>query len=209
MANNNAPFGLKPLAPFGQTGFITHDYYVDSGSVSTSLYQGDPVIIAGNSNTDYYNNGELMVPGSKPTVTRASAGSNNYITGIIQGFNPIPTNLSTAGATYYTQGTGSRIARVIDNIQPGQEFIIQDDGVATLTTSAVGQNANIIFGSTSSQYNPISSAMLSTASVGTSNAYQLQIVRAFEMPNNQVGSPYCIWVVRINLAQSNAPATGV
>lgn len=209
MANTNAPFGLKPYQNIGQTTFITNPYYIDSTSISTSLYPGDPVIITGNANDDIFNNGQLIIAGSMPTITRATAGSSNNISAIIGSFNPLPSALWGTGSTYYTQGTGDRIAYCYDKLNPDQLFYIQDDGVVTLTTSAVGQNANIIFGSTSSSSNPISAAMLNTSSVDTSNALQLNIRGVYPSPTNTVGSPYCIWLVAINLASSTVPATGI
>jgi hypothetical protein len=206
MANVNSPFGLRIATQYSSSDPKIREYYINSGSVSTNLYPGDPVVITGGGNTTYSLGGAALLPGTKPYITKTTAGSSNYSTGIIVGFRFQPGNLYNAGCNYYTQGNGDMIADVCDD--PNEVFEIQDDGVATLTASAVGQNANLIYTNTGNSFTAISGAQLSSASVNTTNTLQLQIVGVSERINNIVGAN-TTWLVKFNLHTGAPGSTGI
>lgn len=206
MANVNSPFGLRMNRQYSGSDPKINPYYIPSASVSTNLYVGDPVVITGTANTTYSLNGKAINPGSLPTITKATAGSSNASTGVIVGFEFLPSNLYGTGCNYYQQGNGDMIAYVADDYN--EVFEIQDDGVVTLTASAVGSNANLIYTNTGSTFSALSGAQLSSASVATTNTLQLQILGVKDIVNNIVGQ-YTVWLVKFNLHTGTPGSTGV
>lgn len=206
MANTNSPFGLRMNRQYSGSDPKINPYYIDSTSITSNLYVGDPVVITGNANTTYSLNGRQLNPGSLPTITKTTAGASNYSTGVIVGFEFLPGNLYSSGCNYYKQGNGDMIAYVADD--SSEIFEIQDDGVSTLTTSAVGSNANLIFTNGGSTYTATSGAQLSSASVATTNTLQLQIIGVKDIVNNNVGQ-YTVWLVKFNLHTGTPGSTGV
>ena len=81
MANNDTPFGLRPLrhrngAPYNGAA---NPYYIPS-SYATALFIGDPVIITGTSNTSAVKVPGVgdFAPGTLPEINKAGAGSGGY-----------------------------------------------------------------------------------------------------------------------------------
>lgn len=191
MANANAAFGFKPVTPDGQyyTG-VGNRYFVPSTD-STALFIGDPVIVAG---TSVSTNGV-------PTITRATAGSSNYTTGVIIGFEAddiIP--------TIYRPASTNRYVLVADD--PDLLFEVQEDADGgALAITGVAANANFVAGS-GSTVTGLSGFQLDSSTVNTTNTLQLRIERFVDRMDNEVASANAKLLVRFNL-HSKRNLTGV
>lgn len=153
MANNDAPFGLRPVrhksgAPYN--GAAQH-YYIPAGD-ATAVFIGDPVIIVGDSNDNEING---FPPGTLSEVTRATVGDGNAITGVVVGVMA-----DTRDSLTYRAASTERVLVVADD--PDLVFEIQADG--TLTADSVGLNAVLIATNAGSAVTGISGMELDTTS---------------------------------------------
>ena len=186
MANQDAPFGLRPLKMVGQgddsTGMSSH--FIDAGDAST-IFQGSPVIAA----AGYI---DIAAAGSVPNM------------GAFWGcFYVDPTTLKPTFKNYYpgsiTPPSSKDIeAFVYDN--PNQMFEIQSDNDGASALADVFSNADLInFGG--STLNGVSTAELddSTIAAASDAAAQVLIIGISRDPkNNEVGSANVNWRVLIN-----------
>jgi hypothetical protein len=181
MANNNTPFGLKPVryvsgAPYnGAADVMVHD----SGD-GTALYIGDCVLITGASSVI---NGVTY-----PNVIRAA--TTDVVSGVIVGVLPdVATSLP-----YCVASTTRRLLVATD---PNLLFECQEIGTGTaLTADDIGLNVSlsVVSGSTTTG---LSGSVLNNATEATSNALLLKIVGLVNRADNAVGA-YAKWLVRIN-----------
>lgn len=192
MANVNAPFGLRPLrerdgSPYSGAG---NTYFVPDTD-NTALFIGDPVILAGSSGN------AQAGPESYPTVTRATAGATNRITGVVVGFQPTP------ALTPYGYRPASTAMNVIVADDPLIEYVIQADadGVAA---AQVGLNANLTAGSGSTATKR-SGFILDGTTPDVDATYQLRILGLEQQINNEFGA-YADVLVRINLPTETGAA---
>ena len=185
MANNNAPFGARPVrhksgAPWnGQQNLY---YYTGSNT----LYIGDPVIVKGSANTTPYYGSPA---GSLPTVDLTTAGDGYFLTGFITGFFAEDFSSKAYGVASATRGVF-----VADD--PELVFEIQDDGLVTSTVAFVAAAGNLVAGSGGSTYTNLSSLMLSSTTATTATS-QVKILRLSTRSNNALGQ-YAVWEVMIN-----------
>lgn len=182
MANANAPFGLKPI---NRDGTAANDfavgYYVIPATDTNNTFLGDPVIATGSADatTGY------------AIVTKATAGTSNYITGVVVAVIPV-----TEASTVYRQASTYAVVLVADD--PDQLFEIQSNG-----TTAVGNvqfNANFSFGAGGSTASGVSGGVLNESTDNTTNTLQLRIERLVD-PNLVPIGLYGQYQVRINLHQ--------
>lgn len=188
MANNDSPFGLRPVNMQGQpTSMAINAYYVPS-SDSTALFVGDPVIIVGDSND---NEIDGFMPGTLSEVTRATVGDGNAISGVVVGVKP-----TNRDSTVYRAASTEAIVYVADH--PDQLFEVQADG--TLTADSVGLNAVLIATHSGSTAYGISGMELDTTSdVPAADASnQLTIMYLKRAVNNDLASANSVAIVRIN-----------
>lgn len=191
MANANAPFGLSPVMENNGSSWAgtIREYYVPSTD-ATALYIGDPVILAGSADA----NGEA-------TVTIATAGATNRITGSVVGFRPS----ATIVANGYRAASVAEYVLVTDG--PGVLYEIQENSVgATLAATDVGTNVNLIAG-TGSRITG-SGWQLNSNSTGTGATLQVRLVGLQQRPDNAIGAN-AKWLVRINLPTEAGIASGV
>lgn len=193
MANNDTPFGLKPVGGLNGGSYAgkLKKYYIPS-SYGTALYIGDPVVKTGTSNTAQVITGEgVYSPGTLPEINKATAGDGNPITGVIVGFDIDPDNLSRV----YNPASNARVAYVVDD--PYAIFEIQADG--TLAATSVGLNAVLIYTHSGSTVTGLSGAELDTTSdVPAADASnQLTILKFIDRTDNEIGSNSKAYV-RIN-----------
>jgi hypothetical protein len=206
MANNDTPFGLKPIryksgAPYNGAA---NPYYIASG-YSTNLFIGDPVIkVAAGSNTaavDAPGLGHFAI-GTLPQIEKATAGDTNRITGVIIGFGADPDNLSRN----YSPASTEAIAWVADD--PFLEFEIQADGA--VPAASMGLNANLIYTHSGNTTSGLSGAELDTTfdvpAADASN--QLLIVRAVNREDNDTTLTHAKVVVMINQHTENQGTVG-
>jgi hypothetical protein len=191
MANSNAPEGLKPVryasgAPYNGA---CNKYYVPS-SDATALYVGDPVIVAGDGDSS-----------GVPSVTRATAGGGNTITGVVVGVVNTPSL-----TTRYRKASTAQYVLVADD--PNLLFEIQEDAVGgALATSNIGQNIDLASGS-GSTVTGLSGFQADSSTAATTNTLQLRIEGFVQREDNAVGANAKI-LVRINKPQEAPAIAGV
>lgn len=190
MPNAIAPFGLKPVrdgasAPYNDGT----DAFALLASDASIVAIGDPVVISGSAD----NSGD-------PSVTLASAGSGNRITGVVVGFQPSPTIIANG----YRPASIAATALVEHN--PDALYEVQANGAVAVTD--IGANANLIAGNRTG-YNT-SGWMLDTASMTTTATLQVRIVGLARRPDNDFGAN-AVLLVRINQTTETGAAgsTGV
>jgi len=193
MANSNAPMGLLPVryrngAPWnGQS----RRYYVPATD-ATALFVGDPVIIAGDGDTN-----------GVPTATRATAGATNRITGVVIGFEPtgpFPLKYRPASTAMYIY--------VADD--PALLFEMQENSTpSALASTNIGQNVNVVAG-TGSTATGFSGFQIDSNTAATTATLQLRLIAVQQRIDNAIGAN-AKWLVAINLPTETGAAgsTGV
>ena len=200
MANADKPFGLRPArykngAPWN--GQAT-PYFVASGD-STALFLGDPVVCNGNSNTTAVGRGHE--PGTLLSVIRATAGDANPIIGVVVGVEP-----ETRDSTVYRAASTARVVYVADD--PDLIFHMQDDGAGTPGTGNAFLNANVIYTHAGSTVTGLSGAEINATTWAADQSFQLLILGAARLPNNDAASDNAVWEVMINTHQLKGGAVG-
>jgi hypothetical protein len=187
MANQNTPFGMRPVRNAGNTPFVggLETFYVPATD-ATALYVGDPVVKAGSADA-----------GGIATVTRAA--TTGAITGVVCGFVP------DGSATMPKYRAASTAAYVLVCTDPAQLYEIQE--AAGIAAVDVGLNANLASGSGSS-YTSQSGFMLDAATKATTATLQLKIMGVSQRPNNALGA-YNKLLVKINNSTEVAASAGV
>jgi hypothetical protein len=195
MTNVAGPFGLKPLryrsgAPYNDAATL---YYT-----TQNLFIGDPVVITTSAmSADYYGN----PAGSLRTVTRATPGTTNPITGVVVGFFA-----EQATSPVYNPASTARGVYVADD--PNLIYAIQDDGSATPTYLFAGHNAYLVTG-TGSTATGLSGFTLSASTAAASQAtWQLTIIRFRPIVGNTMAA-YAQWEVAINASTEVNQYAGV
>lgn len=190
MANNDTPFGLRPLRHRNGAAYngAANAYYVPS-TYATALFIGDPVVKTGTSNTSAVNG---MAAGTLPEINKATAGDGNSITGVVVGFAVDPDNLGKV----YNPASTARVVYVCDD--PDVVFEIQADG--SIPAASVGLNAVLIYTNTGSTITGRSGAELDTTSdaPAADASNQLTIQRVIDRPDNAEGADYTKVEVKIN-----------
>lgn len=190
MANADRPSGLSPVS------YINGSPWTGGGRVycvldteDTNVYAiGDPVVVAGDADTN-----------GVPSITLATAGSTNLVTGAIVGmggkkygsgyFDPDNLSLTVVPATkarnYYFL--------VADD--PNIIFEIQEvSGGTALTSAAVSLNASLVAGTNNGF---VSGWELDNATEAATAALQLRILGLAQRPDNAYGE-HAKWLVLIN-----------
>lgn len=206
MANNDTPFGLRPVrhrngAPYNGAA---NPYFIPS-TYATALFIGDPVVKTGTSNTAAVTAPGIgtMPVGSMPEINKATAGDGNAITGVIVGFAANPDAL---GQNYNPAST-ARVALVCDD--PDVVFEIQADG--TIAAAQVGLNAVLIYTNSGSTVTGLSGAELDTTSdaPAADASNQLTIQRVVAREDNEAGSDFTKVEVKINQHTEASGAIGL
>jgi len=187
MGNIDAPFGLRPVGHLGGANWngITERCYISS-SYATALYVGDPVVISPTA-------AEREATGKHLTINKATVGNGNYITGVIESFEPNMNNQQL-----YNPASTERYANVV--IDPTVIFEIRDDGAGTPTDLMPGANGVLIATHSGSTVTGLSGIELDMSSdVPAADASnQLIILKVADYPDNVLGD-FAIWQVLINL----------
>ncbi len=199
MANQNAPYGLKPVnelgAPWvGRTRLV----YIPSGQ--GAIFIGDPLVPLGS--TDAF---------GVPQVGIASAGATDRIVGAFLGVNNGPANSGVTmlqSSPIYHAASVAGYALLTDD--PSQCFSIQEDSVggAIAITTGGYANGNLIAGAGGSTATGLSSWMLDSSTVATGNAtFQVKVLGLDRGPDNAIGN-YARWIVSLNLPALAPNTTG-
>lgn len=190
MPNANAPFGLKPVrdgasAPYNDGT----DAFALLAADNSIVAIGDPVVISGTADAD-----------GTPSITLATAGAGNRITGVVAGFVPNPTIVANG-----FRPAGIAVHALVEH-HPDALYEVQANGSVAATD--IGANANLIAGNRTG-YN-LSGWQLDTASMTTTATLQVRIVGLARRPDNEYG-PNAVLLVRINQTTETGAAgsTGV
>jgi len=184
MANNDTPFGLKPLRHRNGAAYNgSFNCYYAPSTYGTALFIGDPVVKTGTANTAEVtaSGAGTFDIGTLPEINKATAGDGNAITGVVVGFAPDPDNLSAV----YGAASTARVVYVADD--PDLVFEIQADGAIAATS--IGLNAVLIYTHLGSTTTGLSGAELDTTSdvpaADASNQLTIQRIvnRAGNEPN--------------------------
>jgi hypothetical protein len=179
MANANFASGLKPVRRFSGAPFNdAARRYSCPATYATALFIGDPVVKSGTSDADGYS--EVN-----------SAASGGAITGVVVGFEDIPS--MTLG-----YGAASTVRAVLVADDPELLFEVQEDAVGgALALASVGLNCDLISaaGSTATR---TSGWMLDTSTAATTSTLQVKIVEFQHRADNMPASANSKVLVKIN-----------
>lgn len=176
MANPDAPFGLQPINHEAYSSGAVQTYVTAAGD-STALRVGDPVIITGTADSE-----------GNPVVTRATAGDENAISGVVVGFEADYDNL----ALQYR--LASTVRKVKVNIDPDTRYICRADGA--LAATDIGSNAAVVFGTPNNTWGK-SGAGIDSSTIATTATEQLKIMNLHKVEGNAFGD-FAVAEVKIN-----------
>jgi hypothetical protein len=192
MANADTPFGLKPVqhrngAPYSGSFRL---YSVAAGD-STAILIGDPVTLAGTSQTI---DGRIY-----SDVVRSATG--DVFQGVCIGVVP-----DTQDSLRYRAASTKRVLMVADD--PDLLFEIQEvSGGTALEANDAGLNANIIVaaGSTATA---LSGVELNNSGEATTNTLDVHLVGVVMREDNAIGE-HCKWLVTFNRHQFRNQVAGI
>lgn len=190
MANNNAPFGLRPINDNGTPWSGQGRMVYFPSSQAGNIFLGDPIVPLGGSDAF-----------GVPAVGIASAGATDTLLG---GFNGVCNGPAGSGFTLtrdlpvYRQASINNYGFLPDD--PNQLYAIQEDSVGGAIAAATGgfANGNLVAGSGSTATG-FSGWQLDSSTVAAGNpTFQLRVLGLMRGPDNALGN-FAVWVVRINL----------
>jgi hypothetical protein len=184
MANKDNPQGFVPVDHQILKGYCgkSRPYYVPATD-ATVLFTGDPVIVTGTSNTAEVF--RTYRAGSLPEIDIATAGDGNPIAGIITGFD-LPSDGGTPFTANYKPTLTEAVVWVCDD--PYVIFEVQSDSANATAATDISSNANVLLTHGGSTVSGRSGAELNTASMTTTNTYQLKILGLVDRPDNALGT---------------------
>jgi hypothetical protein len=196
MANSNAPTGLTPRRYRNGSPWMgaCRTYYVPATD-ATAIGIGDPVIIAGGADA-----------AGVPTVTLATAGATNRITGVCVGIRPggnstlIPPRLRAASTAEY----------ILVTDDPALLYEVQEDSVGgALTAASTDLNCDLVAG-TASTYTGLSAWQLDSSTAAVGATLQMRLIGLQIRADNVFGAN-AKWLASINLPTETGAAgsTGV
>lgn len=192
MANADFARGLIPVRNAG--GGVHNNAlraYTAVSTYATALFIGDPVVKSG-----------LADANGRPGCVLATAGATNAITGVVVGFEDVPSMLLGYGAASTTR-------TVLVDDDPNSLFEIQEDAVGATTALAdIGLNVDLIAaaGSTTTR---TSGWMLDSSTKAVGATLQLKMVGFQERIDNTPASAKAKVLVKINLHTEVAGVVGL
>lgn len=193
MANANVVRGLIPVRGVNSQ-YVTGGprLYSHAAGDATALFVGDPVKLAGTSQTI---NGV-----STPDVVRAASG--DVMVGVVVGFLP-----SSRDALNY--GAASTAYQVFVDDDPDTLFEIQDTNSGTaLTLADVGLNVNLTIGAGSTAYGT-SGVTLDNTSEATTATLDVKIINVVNRADVDNADTPRRFLVRLNRHQHSNQVAGV
>lgn len=191
MANQNSPFGLKPVNLDGTT-WSGQGRLVYIPSSQGAIYLGDPLVPLGS--TDAF---------GVPAMGIATAGATDRIAGPFLGNINGPSGSGITllqSSPIYHAASVAGYGVICDD--PEVAYTIQEDSVggAIAITTGGYANGNLIAGGGGSTSTGLSSWMLDSSTVATGNAtYQVKVLGLVRGPDNVIGN-YARWLVQLNLS---------
>jgi hypothetical protein len=192
MANADTPFGLRPVqhrngAPYSGS----FRYYSVAAGNGTAIMIGDPVTLAGTSQTI---NGRIY-----SDVVRSATG--DVFQGVCIGVVP-----ETQDSLVYRAASTQRVLMIADD--PDLLFEIQEvSGGTALTANDAGLNANIVVAAGSTVTGQ-SGVELDNTTEATTNTLDVHIVGPVMREDNAIGEN-CKWLVTFNRHQFRNQVAGV
>lgn len=192
MANVDSPFGLKPVAHRNGAPYNgSFRYYSVAAGYGTAIMIGDPVILAGSSQTI---GGRIY-----SDVERAATG--DVVTGVVIGVVPV-----TQDSLRYRAASTQRILMVADN--PDLVFEIQEvSGGTALTANDAGLNCDFVVAA-GSTVTGNSGVELDNSTEAVTNTLDLHIIGPVAREDNAIGE-HCKWLVTINRHQFRNQVAGI
>ncbi len=189
MANESGVFGLRPVAMLGGTAYngATRKAYI-SGNYATALFVGDIIILE---TTD----ANKESTGKYPTVIQWDQSSQTAIYGVIESFDPLPTDLSKN----YNPASTERYCNILTDKNVVYQIRGDDDGTAP-TKTAPGQNFNITAAPSGSTSTGLSGMSLDQSSGTTTPSLPLHCLSLANVENNELGDN-AIYEVLINIGE--------
>lgn len=197
MANNNSPFGFRPVARVGGAPFSTVVYGKPSADTHT-IFIGDVV----QKKSYAQGSGQIALP--------ESVGGTMYLPTIQTGYQGTPGTGPWLGVTM-NYGAASTATVHMVNDEVDCIFMAQNNGAANThsefpagetiftTSPGAGKNANIdIATNTGSTTTKLSGMMVDNAGVFTTNTLDLRILKVSTISPNVEGTAYPILEVLIN-----------
>lgn len=179
MANVDRAFGLRPIKYLSGTTYNgSGQLYHKAAADTTPLAPGDPVVVTGTSST-----------GGIPTITRATAGVSNPITGVM-----INRTNSLDGTIDLVQESA------LNSPASTEDFILVEDGAVvyevqvngTLVVGDISNNADLSAGVA---IEGKSLFEVDQSTVGTDAGSQVKILRLRQITNNSVGDDAVVEVI--------------
>ena len=190
MANSDNPYGLRAIrhrngAPYNGGGSLYHKAAADT----TPLAPGDPVVVTGTADTV-----------GIPTITRATAGASNAITGVVIG-------RTNGEGTLLQDDTLNSPASTADYLliedNPDVVFSIQVSGA--LAATDISNNVDLLAGAATEGKSAFEA---DSTTFGTGATKQLKALRLVRNPENELDTNGKIEVMINNHTQSSG-TTGV
>lgn len=187
MANNNAPFGMKPVQHLtgGVIGPNKMNYTIASG-YGTDLFIGDPVDISGTG------------ANGRSGIVRATAGDTNKILGTFAGCSYKNASGQPVWSQYWPASTVATDIQAYVFDDPNLLFEVQCDSTG-VANADIGLNANLEAGSGSATTFLSGFLLDASAGMATTATFQLRIRGFSQDPSNDIASAaYVKALVSIN-----------
>lgn len=186
MANQNRPFGLKPVsylngAPYSGQARL---YYVGTGE--SALYVGDPVTLSGTCDANGIAGVSIGVAGSA-------------IIGVVVGVVVANPGVSLVAANLdltvrYQPASTAGYVMVADD--PNLLFEIQDGQTVPTAITDIGRNTNFLIAAGATTHSD--SGTVTAATLTDSNTANLKLMGFVQRVDNTPGSAYAKLLVKIN-----------
>ena len=200
MANLNSPKGFKPIKNLDGSSWNGKVVpFLLPSTDAVNMFIGDPVDIAGSSNSTTING---FKAGTLPTIIKATEGATYYIMGAIVDIYH-PTDIDDSLRKRYRVADTDTIVMVA----LGNNLIFEIQSDEDIVYGDIGANANYAAGTGGSTVTGYSSAMLDS-DVGNDATYQLTLLRILNRPDNALGD-YCKCEVFINKLRLHPFTVGV
>jgi len=189
MANQDAPFGLRPVRT--STSSQRQNRYRIASGYNTGIFQGDLVIVATNG-----------------TITRAPAGATNLILGVFNGCQYVDPNGNIIYSNFWpANATGTDIfCQVIDD--PSAVFSIQANAAFPVTD--LFGNFDIVDATAGSTVSGNSRTEISVVSGATTVGLPLKAIDISQDPeNSDVATANTNVIVKINNHLFSAGTAGL
>ena len=191
MANVHSPAGFRPVKDrLGKPYNGAFETYSVAAGYGTALYIGDPVILAGTSQTI---NGRIL-------SDIQSCATGGVVAGVVVGVKPATQD----SKNYHLASTLQEIYVA----SPDLVYEIQEGNSGTaLTANDAGLNVDFVVAA-GSAITGLSGTMINNATEATTNTLDLHLIAPVSREDNAIGYS-CKWLVHINRSQFANQVAGI